>query len=301
VNNGAKDTRSDETAAGVKRGARGGINVFFAVAPVMPMRFGRVILPTQDGLPALTVHDNVVSVPLGRALSAVALGPVSVVANQFTSRSTSLRDAQTFIASTVMILNLGLSNEFYLQLFAFALLLNANIKGVGEGRPGLDDLALGEYLLNGNVLFADNQCSLDLMEPGVSRAVASIVIFTLDDLGFHANQCDCNLWDDLVITQAMLLGMSVRVSDNRFKEGVRNAALSAITVGLFNTTTDNQSTHCLRIIGLPNLTVDHSNVSLVMINDPTICCGLLVHKENCAGRSVTDDILNIKAIAVTPG
>jgi hypothetical protein len=32
---------------------------------------------------------------------------------------------------------------------------------------------------------------------------------------------------------------------------------------------------------LPNLTVDHSNVSLMMINDPRACCGLLVHKAEC--------------------
>jgi hypothetical protein len=303
LNNGAKDTDSQETANSVKRGPRGGINVLFAVAPVIPITINKTTVPTQDGLPALTVHDNVVSVPLGRALSVTALGPVSVVANQFTSRGTSLRDVQTFIASTVMIVNLGLSNEFYLQLLAFTLLKNGNMKGAGEGRPGLDDQQLGKYLLNGNVLFTDNQCSLDLLETGVSLAVSSILILTLDDLGFHDNQCDCNLLDDLVLTQALLFGISVRVSDNRFKEGVFNAALSAVTVGLFNTTTDNQSTHCLWIIGLPNLTVDHSNVSLMMISNPQACCKLLMHKEDCASRKPTNFLATVdnpKTVVISP-
>jgi hypothetical protein len=142
------------------------------------------------------------------------------------------------------------------------------------------------------------------METGLSRAVASILILTLDDIGFHDNQCDCNLLDDFVITQAILIGISVRVTDNRFKEGLFNAVLSAITIGLFNTTTDNQSTHCLYIIGAPNLTVDHSNVSLVMLNNPRACCTLLVHKEDCGSRTETDirSPLNTpNSVAMVPG
>lgn len=285
LNNGARDPDSQETASSVKRGPRGGINVLFAVAPVIPITINEKTVPTQDGLPALMVHDNVVSVPLGRALSATALGPVSVVANLFTSRGTSARDEQTFIASTVMILNLGLSNEFYLQLLVFVLLWKGNSTAVGEGRPGLDDELLGKYLSNGNVLFDDNQCSLDLMETGVSLAVSSILILTLDDVGFHDNQCDCNLLVDFVLTQAILMGMSVRATDNRFKEGVLNTLFSAVTIGQFNTTTDNQSTHCLFIRGQPNLTVDHSNVSLMMMNNPRACCRFLVHKEECTSRN----------------
>jgi hypothetical protein len=241
------------------------------------------------------MHDNVVSVPLGQALAVTALGPVSVVGNQFTSRGMSLQNAPTFIASTVGILNLGISNEFYLQLFLFEALKDGNAKAVAGGRPGLDDEGLGMSLNNGNVLFNDNQCSLDLMETGLSLSLSSILILSLDDIGFQNNQCECNLIDDFVIAHAILAGISVRASDNRFKESSLlprkqkkvGLPFSAITVGLFNTTTDNQSTHCLWIMGHPNLTVDHSNVSLNMINNPTACCSLLVHKEQCLGRSRT--------------
>ena len=93
-----------------------------------------------------------------------------------------------------------------------------------------------------------------------------------------------------MLAQAVLFAISVRASDNRFKEnmsldGERFTSLfSAITLGIFNTTTDNQSTRCLFIIGHPNLTVDHSNVSLLMLSNPNACCNFLVNRENCVSR-----------------
>ena len=39
----------------------------------------------QDGTPALRIHDNVVIAPEGRAIEAIALGPVSVEGNQVTA------------------------------------------------------------------------------------------------------------------------------------------------------------------------------------------------------------------------
>jgi len=306
LNNGARPTDTDETSAGVKRGARGGIYIELAVAPVVPVRLAlvRITVPAQAGQPALLLHSNVVSAPIGRALTVTAIGNVSVVGNAFTSHGAVLRERQTdaLIAATVMIANLGLSNEFYLQLLAFVMLNGRYLKSVGAPREGVDDLALGRYMVNGNVLFAENQCSLDAIESGLSFSLSSILIFSLDDVSFHDNQCDCNLLDDFILTHALLFGLSLRVSDNRFKEGIPNAPLSAITIGLFNTTTDNQSTHCLYIVGLPNLTVDSSNVSLMMITNPNACCSLLVHKETCSERRVSDPAgNNPPMVAFQPG
>jgi uncharacterized protein DUF6519 len=286
LNNGAKSAASTETGGSAKPGRRGGINIVFALAPVVPVVLPQTpfndvetIVPAQSGFPALKVHDNVVSVYLGQALHVTALGNVSVLDNQFSSRNANLRVTETFVASTVFILNLGLSNEFYLQLLLFSILNKGQVNPVEQ--PGLDDRGIGKFLVNGNVLFANNQCSLDAVEVGLSLALSAIFIFSLDDVGFHSNQCDCNLLDDFVLTQAIVGGVSVRVSDNRFKEGLFNALFSAITLGLFNTTTDNQSTHCLWIIGAPNLTVDSSNVSLMMLNNPNACCRFVTHKEDC--------------------
>jgi hypothetical protein len=60
----------------------------------------------------------------------------------------------------------------------------------------------------------------------------------------------------------------LRVSDNRFKEVVGSVAFSAITLGSFNTTTDNQATHCLLIAG-SLAKVDTSNIIL----NPSPACG----------------------------
>src|SRR5262249_30854843 len=80
LDNGAKMAEPDARG---EPGARGGIYVAFAVAPPMPMRIAGVDrrLPVQSGVPALKVHDNVVTQPLGHALYVIALGPVSVQSN----------------------------------------------------------------------------------------------------------------------------------------------------------------------------------------------------------------------------
>ena len=87
---------------------------------------------------------------------------------------------------------------------------------------------------------------------------------TLDDLGFHDNQCEANLYllDDFIISHALLFGLTLRATGNRFKEGIISAFLSALTVGLFaNTTALNQGTHC--ILPLGGRLVDQGNTAIV--------------------------------------
>jgi len=266
LNNGAK---TEASTAQAKIGRRGGINIVYALSPVTPVRFGRQTLPGQNGEPALSVHENVVSVPLGQALSVTALGPITVTDNEFTSRGVVQRGpGATLIAATVAILDLGLSNEFYLQLLTFSAVAKGSLSTAGlaapAARPGLDDQRLGAYLANGNVLFADNQCLLDVVETGVTLSVSSVFVFTLDDIGFHGNQCDCNLFDDIVLAHAILFGISVRANDNRLKESLFNAIFSAITLGFLNMTTNNQTTHCLLIRAfMPAYLVDTANTVLI--------------------------------------
>jgi hypothetical protein len=288
LDNGAKSADPLGSSSNVKRGQRGGINILFAVAPTVEISILQQTVPAHAGFPAVKIHDNIVAVPVGRALSLAAVGPVSVQGNQLTSNGVNFDLTETLIAGTVAILNLGITSEFFLQYVAFAMVSQGSAPGVNEAQPGLDDERLGLSISNGNVLFNDNQVELNMMETGFTFSFSSIFIFSLDDIGFQNNQCDCNMFDDLVLAHALIGGISVRVSDNRFKDpsffNFRQLSLpfSAITVGLFmNTTTDNQSTHCLWIIGLPNLTVDHSNVSMAMISNPTACCGRLVHKDEC--------------------
>jgi len=288
LNNGAKprDFSSENPAQHAKLGQRGGINIVSCIAPVADVRLNRNLiarvgverLSTQNGMPALKVYDNIVSVPLGQALKVMALGAVSVVGNQFTSRGMVLNLASSsFAAATVLIMNLGTSKEFLSQLMTHQAVSHGTVRspcdilGPQTGNAGVSSgaLVLGGSLVNGNVLFSNNQCSLDLLEQGLSFALSSILIVSLDDVGFHNNQCDCNLLDDFVFTHAFLFGATIRVTDNRFKEGCGNAFLSAMTFGLLNITSDNESTHCLFVAGGRKLR--RHNLVLLSLFNREIC------------------------------
>ena len=246
-----------ETLSERLHGPRGGVYIAKAVAPVLSRtqaavlgsRFASFRVPEAIGFPALKVHDNIISTPLGRALTVVALGPVSIVGNQLTSGAVVRQEKPTLLdaAATVLIFDLGVSSELYLQARSFATLHRQTIRESAMRVPGPE-----ARLVNGNVLFANNQCSLDLLESGQGFAFTSITILSLDDVAFQDNQCDCNLMlrQDFILMQALVIGFSLRFTGNRLKEGVLNAPLSAMTLGLLNTTAHNQATHCLVILGL---------------------------------------------------
>lgn len=263
-------------------GRCGGIQIVYALAPVGGSKSflsftpsGEIIPgtyrppPEATGFPALKVHDNIVSAPVGPALSAEALGPVSVVGNQLTSGHVNRADQRSVYApATVSISNLGVSNEQYEQQLFSSLAALPVFPGVG-----LDDSRYGERLVNGNVLFANNQCSLDLLEqgaggllirPGIGVIYTSIFLKTLDDIAFQDNQCDCNLGslEDYVVAHTILFGFSLRATGNRFKESWGQAMYSAITNGHLNTTAHNQSTHCLMVTGPVGLTQNGPNTIL---------------------------------------
>jgi hypothetical protein len=256
-------------------GRQGGIHVEYALAPVGAStsigtvggdQLGFNLAPFRPGeptgFPALKLHGNIVSAPVGPALSAQALGPVSVVGNQLTSgRVTVGEGSSVFGPATVSIINLGVSNEAYSQQINFGSFGRTAFQPV----LGLDDRRIGDRMANGKIQFADNQCSLDLLEPVRSDLFTSIALSSLDDIGFLNNQCDCNLAfnEDFVYAHAIVVGSSVLVMGNRFTEGWLNAAYSALTAGVVNTTVHNQSTHCLWITGEPTLTTKDPNTILL--------------------------------------
>jgi len=292
LNNGPK---SGEPASQAKIGARGGIHINYAVTPVVvftlggqtvgpidasgsPLTLRGRTVPGQNGEPALKVEGNVVSVPWGQALSVTALGPISVVANEFTSRGVVAEEASAstvaanpiaaIAAATVAILDLGASMENSGQLLLFSSVANGSVSADGlnptQTRSGLDDLRLGACMANGKVLFANNQCVLDVLETGITFSRYSIGIFSLDDIAFHGNQCDCVLFDDRVYAQVFLFGFSVRMVDNRLTETLRRAVYSATTFGFLNMTTHNQTTHCLlRQAFTPALLIGDRNTVLI--------------------------------------
>jgi hypothetical protein len=277
--------RTEDGVGQTKKGLRGGIIIVYAVVPtdLVPLTIlGNTIwgMPVQNGVPALRVHDNIVNTPLGRALSVVALGPVSVQGNALGTKGvepTLDGLSSDLIAATVFIFDLGLSDEIYLQLLLYVLLANAtpsqdmvqeSAAALTITGAGLDDAFFGRALADGTVMFNDNQVELDLsVSPtgtsqqimssaynkkttlGRSFSFSSIMIITLDDVSFQDNQCVCTLFGDILLVHAIVIGYSTRVHSNRFTESLFLSLFSAVTFGFANMTTHNQATRC--ILALP--------------------------------------------------
>lgn len=260
LNTGAKTRAGAEDAA---PGRRGGIVIGFAVPGITALEFNEDFFPRQDGRPAARIHHNVVSQPLGQALSLQALGPVSVVGNALTTRGLILSALDpSFWASAVWILNLGWSNEFYLQFLLFSGVTADPISAgrlpqggdefIPRPRAGLDDFGFGRYLASGNVLFNDNQVVTDLTETDATFAISSVLIVSMDDVTIQDNQLDCDFYLDFMFTNLLAVGMTLRINDNRMKETVFITLYSSIGLGwIFNNTSDNQATHCILSIKSP--------------------------------------------------
>lgn len=306
-------------------GRRGGLIVAMAqtrklpVAPLGSQWSGS----RQDGVPAAWIHNNVVVAPEGRALEIVAIGPVSVEGNALTAhgshalnrvplpggssaapgtfrlapaaavpianRSTTTDPVAAFLdalgGEVVSIVNLGVSNEVYLQLLGMSGLGLLDAFPEPEGQD--EDVRL---FVGGNILFNDNQVVFDAFSPAVTLSLSAVVLLTLDDVSMAGNQCDCDLLLDFIGTNALVAGWSLRVADNRFKEGLLNARLSALTMGLMNATTDNQGTHCFVATGIPALSVTSPNRTLAV----------LFQKDACQPYQMTDVALGKKMGFTTP-
>lgn len=274
VNNGAK---TPEPANGAKLGARGGIIIMRATTPFIKNISQKVMW--LEGTPAVKIHDNIVSQPLGQALAVAALGPISVVDNQFTTLGAMIRFnpvSPQFMAATVLILDLGMSDEIpwtstsnsFKGLAYSGFDYSAEMGASGETDTIVEMEASGENIYmpsnnyttaigksrrlgRGNVLFTDNQVILDLQEKEIGFMLSSIAVFTLDDIGFLNNQSDISIdGEGFAILDAFIFGISARVGSNRFKENWDKTFYSALTAGLMNATTMNQSTHCLLVMGL---------------------------------------------------
>ncbi len=245
-------------------------------------------LPFSSGEPAAKIQENVVTAPLGRSLTLFATGAVSVVGNQFTSSGiqpvlfdeivtalltskgkfdqASVLQLLALLAGNILILDMGSPAFLPSSAAGFRYISGGeagkNVNSMTSGSPaGLSQSGsnlnsshglagrYNRFFDNGTVLFTNNQCRQNLLADESSYAAASIVILSLDDIGFHNNQCDCDFQRDFMLTNALLFGFMIRVSDNRFRETAARVLFSAVTLGLMNATTDNESIHCLIIAG----------------------------------------------------
>ena len=162
----------------------------------------------------------------------------------------------TLGGAVVAVVNLGVSNEVFLQLGGLS---GSGLGGAARGLAGRQD---GDRLyVGGNVMFHDNQVVLDAFGPAVTIAMSSVSLFSWDDVSMEGNQCDCDLVLDAVWINSLALGSSVRMTGNRFEEGPA-ALLSGFTWGWFNSTCHNQGTHCFLTVGHPALSTTTPNASL---------------------------------------
>jgi hypothetical protein len=270
------------TDVGPVPGLRGGIVCTHASAPLNLASATSVDLPPPgSGVPAARVHDNIVSVPEGRALLLVALGPVSVCRNQLTSQGiANVRlNAIDFAGpgavapapdpldrlggAVVAVVDLGVSAEFGPQVASYQMLSHFGLS------PSLS--ATRRAGARGNVLFTDNQVALALPGRRQDIVMSAALIVSFDDAGIEDNQFDCDLGADLLITDLLSFAFSTRVATNRLKEPLPRAALSAVVIGLIVGVSFNQSTHCLLAIGNPNLLQEVGNRALVQLTNPAAC------------------------------
>lgn len=254
----------------------------------------------SDGGPALRVHGNVIVAPQGRAVTTSGLGPIQITDNRLVTQSggmngwlvaasgirTGTLDMQVLAVSMARIAeaanempnmltghamlaamggeivavgNSGFSSEFYLQ--------GAGLS-TAPYTPAEDDAFdyQGSLLAGGDVMLTDNQMRLDGLDGRVSASISAVALYTMDSVVANDNQISLDLSvSDFVAIDLMALGWSLMISGNRLKEPLINCFLSAMTVGLMNTTALNQATHCILAYAPDPLLVDHGNSEMVEI------------------------------------
>lgn len=268
LNNGPRTSLTNDN---LRPGLRGGVVVAMSFKRLSDKLLDDRELLAPDGIPAVKVHDNIVTQPVGRALTILAFGPVSVVGNQLTSQGADFRaNPLSLLAATVFILNLGVSQD----LLAFLLLASyRNLAYSDKAMFSADyNATRGDssripkffYLPSGTVLFTNNQTMLDLRTEERESVFSSQLIASLDDVAYNGNQLTCTSFFDVILTNTSLFGVTVRSNDNRCQEGLSSTLYSLFSYGLVNTATSNQATHCLHVLG--NLVTEADNMVLFTFN-----------------------------------
>lgn len=274
--------RDGQPVALAQAGLRGGVHVWMAI-PLIEQTFGGspAVVSIRMGfdrvLPAVQMRDNIIAAPLGRALTFFSLGHVVVARNRLVTEATT-GNGLDFIATTILIGNFGLSNEWTVGLLQVLTML-AGGKPDDDYNPCVwanpDDLTdaipLAAVWPTGKTLFTENQVSFTMPTEPDGFYFSSILLLTLDDLGMTDNQCEFTSTLPRLAADVLAIAGSVRMADNRLSETWRRSFLSAVSLAIMNTTTDNQSTHCMIAIGAPGLRIFRDNTHLVNGFCPNEC------------------------------
>jgi len=233
LNNGPVDNIEGKE---LKKGLRGGIVVNMSFKMNVIDIINNIKKQRADGIPAVKVHDNSVTQPLGQALIIVVMGPVSVVGNRLTSQGVNNNPfTKDMPIAAAMIFNFNkLLVAYKAQLRNNMMLYTTNNK----------DQELNSSNLPGcNVLFSNNQITLIDKNKNQDCFICAQFI-TGDDIAYNNNQSNCSIFNNF-ITDVFLLGGSIRANSNRFEEDFDKVFCSLLSGGEMITAALNQSTHCL--------------------------------------------------------
>ena len=288
INNGP---RTQVPISGAQPGNRGGVHIWI-IMPITVHTSASSALTHIDnsafstGIPTCALRDNVIVQPLGRAVTFFALGAVVVNRNRLVTQGTTSRGLDQ-LAASVLLANGGLSNEWTLGLIiVIALIASGKFASITPAE--ICQLAIGLGLINpgppaafwpplirelasGKTLLCENQITLDIPNDPFNFGISSIVVASLDDVGFTDNQTEITTTNEFFFVDALIAGGSVRVADNRLSETWAHNFFSGWSIGGMNTTVDNQSTHCLLAQSLFNLRVFKDNLALVEAFCPEAC------------------------------
>ncbi len=217
------------------------------------------------GIPAAQIHNNIVVQPMGQALFLNVLGRVSVIGNSFTTQEFDPTNPVSIRGACIIIRNVGISRELqklsmaptYQQLAHIKPSYERQAKDDGKLKAILEAMDRRLQIPTGITLFSNNQVTLDIRGQNSSRLTASILIQSKDDVEFSGNQCQIRwsaplptpdkkpLYSPMVINHVMLAGTTIRTLGNRLEEALPTLSYSLYSKGFLNTTTNNQSSHCL--------------------------------------------------------
>ncbi|RZI84285.1 MAG: hypothetical protein EOP38_09565 [Rubrivivax sp.] len=236
--------------------------------------------------PAARIHENLVDQPVGLALFAIAFGPVQCTDNAFSSEMSD-PSAQERLAGTVYLFDLGgLSTAgagVQLQRDSTANTAPAPAMDEATGaaappRGGLAthaaptalqpqrDAAVAALFPPGPVMFNDNQSRTGLS----NTSTACQVIATLDDLAYQDNQ-SASLRNGNLFTNGLLMGNTVRATNNRLSERGPETLLSLFTLGVrLVNTSFNQGDHCIVAVDM-NPAMAEVKVGNQVLNPNALC------------------------------
>jgi len=262
LNNGKKVQQSSNQ--NIKKGIRGGVYIRLTVRQIFNEFSKDKDLVVPDAIPAVKIHNNIITQSFGQSLFIMAYGPVTVTDNQLTTQDADYQvNPFSAFAGSVIVFNLGMSKDLFAKFIAanFSFIARANISTSSSNI--YQNFQQYLFLPNGNILFANNQVTLDLRTEDINFALSSQLIVSLDDVAYNNNQSEITSYIDTVITDAAIVAATIRTNNNRFQEGFTFSMYSLFSYGFMNTAIANQGSHCLLILGQYRYLVNEGNIAFL--------------------------------------